>query len=60
MQAAIRTTVGAAAQQRASSGAENSITNSRSTCTASTNVASAPLSVAVASTAYSPPGVVAR
>src|SRR4051812_13220645 len=45
---------------RARSGAENSITNSRSTCTASTNVASAPVPVAVAGTAYSPPGVVAR
>jgi hypothetical protein len=36
------------------------MTNSRSTWTASTNVESAPLLVAVASTAYRPPGVVAR
>ena len=46
-----------ALSRRASSGADSSMTNSRSTWTASTNVVSAPLRVAVASTAYSPPGV---
>src|SRR4051794_19891656 len=45
---------------RATRGAVSSIAKSRSTWTARTKVASAPLSVAVARTAYSPPGVVAR
>ena len=49
-----------ARSRRASSGAESSMTSSRSTWTASTNVVSAPPWLAVARTTYSPPGVVAR
>ena len=45
---------------RASSGAANSISRTRSTCAAMMNVTFEPVSTAVASTAYTPPGLVAR
>src|SRR3954447_7921283 len=46
--------------QRTTTGAARIITNSRSPWTASTKVVSAPLPKAIGSTAYRPPGVVAR
>ena len=45
---------------RASNGAVNSINRTRTTWAAMTNVTFDPVSTAIASTAYTPPGLVAR
>ena len=50
----------ARASQRTASGARMTITSSRRPCTARMNVVFALAPKAIASTAYSPPGVVAR